>query len=216
MALADSVPGVSGGTIAFLLGFYDKFINSINALISKDKEARKDAIKFLVKLGIGWVVGMVLAVLILAHVFESQIYAVSSVFLGFIVFAIPIVIKEEKEALKKNYLNIIFTIIGIGIVVAITLFNPMSGTEASIDVSNLNIGLIIYVFLVAMVAISAMVLPRNIWFNTTFNIWAILTNNKCNKRTITSKFCIFTNTYCFWARNNCRCTCYNKTNKNGT
>ena len=25
MALADSVPGVSGGTIAFILGFYDKF-----------------------------------------------------------------------------------------------------------------------------------------------------------------------------------------------
>ena len=31
MALADSVPGVSGGTIAFLLGFYDSFINSLNA-----------------------------------------------------------------------------------------------------------------------------------------------------------------------------------------
>ena len=30
MALADSVPGVSGGTIAFLLGFYDEFINSLN------------------------------------------------------------------------------------------------------------------------------------------------------------------------------------------
>ena len=27
MALADSVPGVSGGTVAFLLGFYDRFIN---------------------------------------------------------------------------------------------------------------------------------------------------------------------------------------------
>ena len=29
MALADSVPGVSGGTVAFLLGFYDQFIDSI-------------------------------------------------------------------------------------------------------------------------------------------------------------------------------------------
>lgn len=28
MALADSVPGVSGGTVAFLLGFYDQFIDS--------------------------------------------------------------------------------------------------------------------------------------------------------------------------------------------
>ena len=34
MALADSVPGVSGGTIAFLLGFYDQFINSLNYLLT--------------------------------------------------------------------------------------------------------------------------------------------------------------------------------------
>ena len=33
MALADSVPGVSGGTIAFLLGFYDSFINSLNDIM---------------------------------------------------------------------------------------------------------------------------------------------------------------------------------------
>ena len=32
MALADSVPGVSGGTVAFLLGFYDKFISSLDNL----------------------------------------------------------------------------------------------------------------------------------------------------------------------------------------
>lgn len=55
MALADSVPGVSGGTIAFLLGFYDKFINSLNSLMGKDKEKRKEAILFLLKLAIGWV-----------------------------------------------------------------------------------------------------------------------------------------------------------------
>ena len=36
MALADSVPGVSGGTIAFILGFYDDFVNSLNNLISSD------------------------------------------------------------------------------------------------------------------------------------------------------------------------------------
>ena len=33
MALADSVPGVSGGTVAFIMGFYDKFINSLDLLI---------------------------------------------------------------------------------------------------------------------------------------------------------------------------------------
>lgn len=97
--------------------------------------------------------------LILAGIFESHIYAVSSVFLGFIVFAIPIVIKEEKETLKKKYYHALFAIIGIAIVVAITMFNPMSGSGTNVDVTNLNPGLIAYVFFVAMVAISAMVLP---------------------------------------------------------
>ena len=44
MSLADSVPGVSGGTIAFILGFYDDFIGSLNSLISKNsKEDKKQA-----------------------------------------------------------------------------------------------------------------------------------------------------------------------------
>ena len=39
MALADSVPGVSGGTVAFLLGFYDQFIDSIDDLITGSRES---------------------------------------------------------------------------------------------------------------------------------------------------------------------------------
>lgn len=73
MALADSVPGVSGGTVAFLLGFYDQFIDSIDDLITGNMEKKKTAFFFLIKLGIGWVTGMVLAILILANVFESHI-----------------------------------------------------------------------------------------------------------------------------------------------
>ena len=42
MALADSVPGVSGGTVAFLLGFYDQFIDSIDDLIT-GKNKRKES-----------------------------------------------------------------------------------------------------------------------------------------------------------------------------
>lgn len=159
MALADSVPGVSGGTVAFILGFYDKFINSIDAIVSGSKEERIDALKFLGKLGIGWAIGMVIAVLFLASIFESQIYAVSSVFLGFIVFAIPVIIKEEKEIMKGKYIYLIFTLIGIAIVAAITFFNPISGNGANVEVTNLNFGLGIYVFVSAMIAISAMVLP---------------------------------------------------------
>lgn len=158
MALADSVPGVSGGTVAFLLGFYDRFINSLNDLVSKDKEKRKDAFFFLVKLGIGWVIGFLSAVIVLTSLFESHIYAVSSLFIGFIIFAIPIMIVEEKNCLKGKYYNLIFTLIGIAIVVAITYFNR-GDSGSSVDLNNLNVGMYVYIFVAGMVAIAAMVLP---------------------------------------------------------
>ena len=158
MSLADSVPGVSGGTIAFILGFYDKLINSLNALISKGGD-KKGAIQFLVKLGVGWVIGMASAVLVLANMFESHIYEVSSLFIGFIIFAIPLIVKEERENIKGKYINIIFTIIGIIVVSAITYFNPQTGSGASVDITSLNLGLVLYVFVAGMVAVSAMILP---------------------------------------------------------
>lgn len=46
MALADSVPGVSGGTVAFLLGFYDRFVDSLDDLISGTKEKRIAALRY--------------------------------------------------------------------------------------------------------------------------------------------------------------------------
>ena len=159
MALADSVPGVSGGTIAFLLGFYDQFIDSIDDLISGTKEERKVAILFLIKLGIGWVCGFVLAVLILTSVFESHIYAISSLFIGFIIFAIPIVIKEEKECLLAKKAAIPFILVGAAVVSAITYFNPVSGEGSGVNLDHLTPGLAIFVFFAGMIAISAMVLP---------------------------------------------------------
>lgn len=46
MALADSVPGVSGGTVAFLMGFYDRLIGAIHDLaFGKMEEKKKAAIK---------------------------------------------------------------------------------------------------------------------------------------------------------------------------
>ena len=46
MSLADSVPGVSGGTIAFILGFYDKFINALNDVFYGDFKKKKSALWF--------------------------------------------------------------------------------------------------------------------------------------------------------------------------
>ena len=159
MALADSVPGVSGGTVAFVLGFYDKFINSLDNLIYGNVKEKKEALKFLFKIGIGWIIGFIIASLVLTSFFETEIYKASSLFMGFIICSIPLILKEEKSALKGKYKNLLFTALGIVVVVLITYFNPVSGEANIIDISNLSFGLGAYIFVSAMIAISAMVLP---------------------------------------------------------
>ena len=157
MSLADSVPGVSGGTVAFILGFYDNFISALDDIFRGNWEAKKKAFIYLVKIGIGWAVGFVLAASILSNLFNAKIYEMSSLFLGFIIFAIPLVIKEEKDSLKGKYINIIYAILGIALVVGIAILSNFVGFD--INLQNLNIGTIAYIFVVAMVAISAMILP---------------------------------------------------------
>lgn len=160
MALADSIPGVSGGTIAFILGFYDEFVNSLHHLISGSKIERISALRFLSKIGIGWATGFLLSVIFITSIFEKNIYEISSLFMGFIIASIPLIIKSEKNTLLEIK-NIGFLIIGIGLVFAMTYFNPISsaGRSFSIKSENLNIMLGAYIFLSGMIAISAMVLP---------------------------------------------------------
>ena len=161
MALADSVPGVSGGTVAFILGFYDRFIGSINDFVFGNMEKKKASFSYLVKLGIGWMTGMVLAVLLLSSLFESHIYTVSSLFMGFIAGSIPLIIREEKESFggSRNILKGIgFCIAGILVVAGIAWLNGKTGV-ASMDLGQFHIGTGIRLFFVGMIAISAMFLP---------------------------------------------------------
>ena len=157
MALADSVPGVSGGTVAFILGFYDNFINSLDDIFRGNLEAKKKAFIYLIKIGLGWAIGFLLAASILSGLFSTKIYEMSSLFLGFIIFAIPLVIRDEKESVKGKYKNIIFAILGIAFVIGITIISTNGGID--INLQSLNIVTIAYIFVVAMVAISAMILP---------------------------------------------------------
>ena len=158
MALADSVPGVSGGTIAFIMGFYDEFINSISLLLKGKKEERKKAFFFLLRVGIGWATGMILAILILNSLFEKNIYLISSMFLGFVLAAIPIIVMEEKKCLKGKYYNLIFTLIGAAVVVAITILKAKLNSGESGEF-RLTVARGVYLFVCGALANCAMVLP---------------------------------------------------------
>ena len=154
MALADSVPGVSGGTIAFILGFYDKFITSISDIFYGNKQKKISALKFLVVLGIGWACGMGISVLLLSKFFTEEIYKISSLFIGFITASFPIIVKEEKKSICENYKNIIFLFVGAAAVVFLSSLK-LSSTVAS---DSTVTGFLICV-LAGAVAITAMVLP---------------------------------------------------------
>lgn len=97
MAIADSV---SGGTIAFIMGFYDKFIGSINNIVFGNKEKKKDALKYLVKLGTWWILGMML----------GSFYAI---IMG------PTTLDVPQAAISISNFNIIACVIGLCIVVGL-------------------------------------------------------------------------------------------------
>ncbi len=158
MALADSVPGVSGGSIAFILGFYDQFILSLNHLVYGKKNEKKKAIVFLLKLAIGWLFGFILSVWFVTAAFERNIYKINSLFIGFILMSIPLIIKEEKDIFSKNYNYLAFTLIGLISVIALTAFNPMTTTDFSAD-TLYTLHIMTYIFIAGVIAISAMVLP---------------------------------------------------------
>lgn len=158
MALADSVPGVSGGTIAFIMGFYDRFIGGIHDLVFGRVKEKKDAVKYLAKLGAGWMAGMAMAVVILSSLFESHIYVVSSLFFGFILGAIPLIVEEELGILKKSQGSFIFCIVGMAFVAGVTWMNGKTGV-AALDLGQFSAGTAVRLFLIGMIAISAMFLP---------------------------------------------------------
>lgn len=157
MALADSVPGVSGGTIAFILGFYDEFITSLDDLFTGSWEKKKKAFMFLVKVGIGWIVGFLIAASVLTNLFTTKIYQMSSMFLGFLIFAIILVIREEKDTLKGHYINLLWAILGLMLVAVITYLN---GTDIlNISIASPTFLTYVYIFFAAALAITAMILP---------------------------------------------------------
>ena len=158
MALADSVPGVSGGTIAFILGFYDCFINALHDLFQGNWKQRKAALTYLLKLGIGWGIGMVSCVVLLSSLFEQNIYFMSSLFLGLTVCSIPFVAMAEMETLK-NWHNGWLLLVGVAAVVELTLFRTRAVGLGAISYAQLQPLQFGWIFLSGAVAITAMVLP---------------------------------------------------------
>lgn len=154
MACADSVPGVSGGTIAYIMGLYDKLIANINNLGKKEK--RKEALKFLAIIAIGWIFGFIFAINLISNLIETKIFDLSSLFLGFTMVSIFLTINNEKEQLRKLPKASIFTLIGIIFVVLVSYLGTLVPSSYN---ANGSVYSYIYMFIAGFLAISFMLLP---------------------------------------------------------
>jgi len=157
MGAADLVPGVSGGTIAFISGIYEELLNSINSInLSTLKTLRKEGLSaawksingnFLLTLFIG----IAISVISLAKLISSLInhpknsLLVWGFFFGLIVSSIWLVGKKVK---KWDGKTIIALIAGACIAYYITILPPTTSPEAHW-----------FMFLSGAIAICAMILP---------------------------------------------------------
>ena len=159
MALADSVPGVSGGTVAFILGFYEPFLNAVHSLFGEKTAARRAALLYLLKLGIGWGAGLIGSILLLARLFESNIYFLSSLFFGLTLASVPCIVKAERRQILGKPGNCPFALLGLALVCGLTWFRAVSPSGGALDYAALGLLQYGYLFLSGALAISAMVLP---------------------------------------------------------
>ncbi len=155
MGAADVVPGVSGGTIAFISGIYEELISSINNIDLKLFQIlRKEGINafwkqlngnFLASLFLGIFISLFSLAKFLSWLLENQPILLWSFFFGLVTASIFLVGKEIK---KWNLVTIVVLALGAAIAYFITTLPP-----------NENVDSLPFLFLSGALAVCAMILP---------------------------------------------------------
>jgi putative membrane protein len=156
MGAADVVPGVSGGTIAFISGIYEELLESINAVnFNALKTLKSEGFKamwksingnFLFSLVLGIGISIVSFAKLIKWLLENEPILVWSFFFGLVIASVIFVAKQIK---KWNFMTIFMLLIGTGIGYYITILPPMAGNYTS----NW------FFFIAGSLAICAMILP---------------------------------------------------------
>jgi putative membrane protein len=174
-----TVPGVSGGSMAMILGIYDRLIASVNGIFQKGKF--KESLIFLTKFLIGAVVGLILfaklITLALTHVSVPTRYF----FLGAVAGGAPMIFRAAK--IKKVGLPVfIYPIVGIVSALLISLIPEgifeMDGTGALAVIGGILIqllgGIVIAIALVLPgISVSQMLLVLGVYEKLTAAVDAL-------------------------------------------
>ncbi|PKH52714.1 DUF368 domain-containing protein [Tenacibaculum sp. Bg11-29] len=156
MGAADVVPGVSGGTIAFISGIYEELLSSIsNVNLSLFKTLKKDGIKaawkqlngnFLASLFIGIFISIVSLAKVISWLLESHPILLWSFFFGLVLAS---VIYIAKQITRWNYIVVLLLLFGAVLAYYITTLNPIVSENSST----------LFMFFAGAIAICAMILP---------------------------------------------------------
>ena len=155
MGAADVVPGVSGGTIAFISGIYEELVTSIDNLsIANLKKIRTEGLKktwailngnFLLALFTGIFISILSLAKVIEWLLENEPLILWSFFFGLVIASIVLIIRSIT---KWNYAIVIALILGSILSYYITIMEPVSSPNN-----------IYYLFLCGFIAIIAMILP---------------------------------------------------------
>lgn len=82
VGITETVPGISGSTVAMILGIYERLIYSLSILTTKH---RKEALPFLFTFGAGMVIGFAISIFIISYLLHyyrtpTLIFFASSLF----------------------------------------------------------------------------------------------------------------------------------------
>lgn len=151
LGIANVIPGVSGGTLALTLGIYQDLIGAISHFF---KNLKKN-LKFLIPLGIGMVIAILLGSKVITFCLDKFALPTTLFFIGLIVGGIPLLTKKIKGRRLKP-LNLAVFLLTFGIVMIMTFLN--AGNNA-VDLSNMSVIQFILLMIVGMVAAATMVIP---------------------------------------------------------
>ena len=151
LALANIIPGVSGGTLMITLGVYEQIID----IISHPFKNLKNNWKFILFIGIGAVAGILGFSKLISYCLDKFPLATPLFFIGLIIGGLPLLFRKGKVKDNIKVSNVIIFLITFGIVLLFTFLN--SGN--SVVTITTDIKGIVLLFLVGMVSASSMIIP---------------------------------------------------------
>ena len=151
IGIANIIPGVSGGTLLISLGIYVRIINAISHFFHDFKEN----IKFLVPLGIGMVLSILLMSQLIGMCLEKFPFPTTLFFVGLILGGIPLLWRKVKDSPKKVSYGIIFVITFL----FVAMFAFLKSGDYVVSFEDMNIMSYVLLFGVGMIASATMIIP---------------------------------------------------------